>query len=276
ANRDLLHCVTVARDLCPSMDLLADHAFSTAIDTARSQYNTYCTEDEMSNDNPARCDVSPWSDTPECQTANIVDHTTTDNDDASCNYNPVDAMVQCNSIMAGVDPGHLEGMCGHGEEFLRCMSDIVDDCPQHQGLLTFDLEAAIDTTRYMLDQQLLKVALFVSRSLSKFMGCVDNTLTECPNKEVMAEMRNQFDHHCPLGGGATCPYDLRQAMQTCFRSKPAQDTRVVATYCRKSMDFLLCAEDLVDRCHADTRLPDMGVTSAIQETRHWMWGLCAG
>lgn len=292
----MLECVRVAREACPTMELLADEAFAHAISVAWTEYDKYC-EEAMSKDGPVNCDVSPWSSMPECQTA-----TSTTGAGTSCNYNPIEALGHCNTYMAGVTPGDLEAMCGMGDVFLDCLTQILRDCPNHHDLLAFDLETGISTTRYMLATQCPKVTkncaeeleranqqcAYVTasqgngvycRSLEEYTSCIENARAVCPRMVMTADyITTNYEFHCgPSSVSVTggCPDDLAaELVMRCYPELP--DVSDMKTYCSKTKAYVSCIDGVVGGCQNDSRATVIGLLNTVDFMRQQIPETCAG
>lgn len=206
----LLECVAEATDTCPHLPLLADPDFQRAMRDLRDRHDTYChASPETSTHLPA----------PSADTDTDTDTMPSDQGQAC---DPVAALTACNEFMVGVQPGDVKAMCGSGADYLDCLKEVVDTCPEHSRVLNFDLEQAIHSTRHMLqydcppeqaavfacaeltDAAQLACAYYLPddvttdycQTLLVYLNCLTTALRDCPEPALQTIARDQYRHHC--------------------------------------------------------------------------------
>ncbi|XP_076435598.1 uncharacterized protein LOC143275408 [Babylonia areolata] len=268
----LLECVEDARGTCPHLPILTDADFVYGVRSMETQRDIYCTTPES---------------TPPAQKQTTLGSMLSDQAE-SCD--PLAEMMRCNDVMADITPGDVQAMCSPGEEYLACLTNIVDHCPSYNEVLPFDLQQAIDATRDMLDRECPAVnedgncrelidnakrdcADFLTDgygdycgSLKTYIDCLDITLTTCPDSDLNSMLSSQYQHHCmqalprnnQYDGRSKCPDDVETAMMECYSHVQGVDSSSDrATFCRKSKKFLRCMDELWQRCQNDSRFAVM-------------------
>ncbi|KAL8580903.1 hypothetical protein ACOMHN_039603 [Nucella lapillus] len=269
----LLECVADAKSTCPNLPVLSDPDFARGVEMMETSHDTYCNVSA----------ASTTTTTPEPTTSSSM---LGDQAESSESCDPLNAMLACNDVMANVTPGDIKAMCGPGEEYLQCMTHIVDTCPSHVEALPFDLQLAINTTKTILERECPAVAEnercsemiynakrgcadFLTdgngdycKSLLTYMECLDITLMECPDDDLKSVLASQYQHHCVQaspqrsqdGGNSECPDDIEASIMECTSHVNDMQNSDKATFCRKAKKYLRCMKDLIGRCENDSRL----------------------